>query len=498
MRRLFVAVSALLVAALGYATADVFDLVPGVLTRTITPGVAQATVAAGPKGTPVLLPTPAAAVLPLALPTGAASTVDKAALRKRLTQVLADPDLSAGVGAVVRDGLTGQSLFDKAGTTARTPASTMKLVSALAVVDALDPAATMTTRVVAGPTASQIVLVAGGDTMLARGAGRTGATVGRAGLGTLAGQVATSLAGRTTVTLRLDLSYAAGPSWPSTWSRADLASGATQTVRMIGLGDQRPDAVAGKVSPENPPAEVAKAFVAALKAKGVTATLAPQKTWSRAAAPDARLLGAVSSASYAAVLEQALLDSDNALMENLARQAALAAGGAPTAAGVVAHTKAVLTSHGLSTAGVVLVDASGLSHGQKVPPDLIARVLELGTRGTVPAMAEVVAGLPVAGLTGTLDSHHHRFDTAATRAVAGIPRAKTGTLLGTSALAGTTVSADGHLLTFVVLADHVPRTGEGTLGAREALDRFAAALTTCGCLVAPSPGASSSPTGATP
>lgn len=249
MRRVFVAVSVLLVAVLGYATADVFDLVPGLLTRATPAGTTQPTVPATPGGPPVVLPTPSGSALPLALPTGAAATFDTAALRTRLAAVLADPALRPGVGAVVRDGLTGELLFSRAGTTARTPASTMKLVSSLAVVDALDPSATMTTSVVAGATPGQVVLVAGGDTMLARGAGRASATVGHAGLGDLAAQVARSLAGRTKVTLRLDLSYAAGSSWPSTWSRADLATGATQTVRMIGLADQRPDAVAGKISP---------------------------------------------------------------------------------------------------------------------------------------------------------------------------------------------------------------------------------------------------------
>ena len=59
----------------------------------------------------------------------------------------------------------------------------------------------------------------------------------------------------------------------------------------------------------------------------------------------------------------------------------------------------------------------------------------------------------------------------------GTVRAKTGTLLGVHALAGTVVTTDGRLLAFAVVAD-----GSGSDAAAEAaLDEFAAALAACGC-----------------
>ena len=128
--------------------------------------------------------------------------------------------------------------------------------------------------------------------------------------------------------------------------------------------------------------------------------------------------------------------------------------------------------------GLVLKDASGLSPGQAASAATLSGVLRLAATGQVEEMQGVVGGLPVSGLSGTMT---RRFRSDATEDVAGLPRAKTGTLRKGSSLAGTTVTADGRPLTFVVLVDGFPETYGGTQRARAALDRIVAALTRCGC-----------------
>ena len=88
----------------------------------------------------------------------------------------------------------------------------------------------------------------------------------------------------------------------------------------------------------------------------------------------------------------------------------------------------------------------------------------------------MVTGLPVAGFTGTLAD---RFLVGSAKAGAGVVRAKTGTLTGVSALAGTVPDREGRVLAFAFLVD---RTADGgALEVPAALDRAAAALATCGC-----------------
>ncbi|MDF2090820.1 D-alanyl-D-alanine carboxypeptidase [Knoellia sp. 3-2P3] len=480
MRRLVAALLALVLLLVGYGALDVLDLAPGILTRDAATGPLPepeptGTQTAGPAPT---LPRPDDTATPLQAAALSAPVPAPTVLRRELADELAAPALGPSIGVTVRDAFTGDHLLDIDAERPRVPASTAKILTALAVGVTLDPATTLPTRVVHGRSPSEIVLVAGGDSLLARGKGSATGVAGRAGLGDLAGQVATALqaAGTGAVTVRLDMTYAAGPRYAPGWTAADVDAGFTQGVSMLGLASQRPRP--GRPSPSVSEDAVLEAFLAALGKAGITAKAAPDGTRALAAAADAAELGRVESAPVGDILALALDDSDNALTESLARQASVQAGGGASFEAATALVRRTVAGLGVDLTGVRLKDTSGLTSGQTIPARVLGDVLALGASGTVPAMRDTLSQLPVAGLDGTL---YDRFDEPGSRSAAGLARAKTGTLTGASSLAGTVVDRDGRVLTFAVVADRVPGGFPGTVAARAALDRFVAALASCGC-----------------
>ncbi len=275
--------------------------------------------------------------------------------------------------------------------------------------------------------------------------------------------------------LRLDTSYAAGPRWAPGWPQADVAAGYTGGVSMLGLAGQR--ARPGKPAPRDPEAAVAAAFAANLKSLGITASLEPEATWSTPTVSGGAVLGTVRSAPVGDVRRPGARRQRQRAHRGAGAAGHGEGGRRRDVPAAVAFVEQKVAALGVDLTGVTLRDTSGLTAGQAIPPRVLADVLQLGTDGTVAAMQDLVAKLPVAGLSGTL---HDRFTARATRAVAGIARAKTGTLTGASAMAGTVIDADGRVLSYVAVADGI-RAGVGTLEARAALDRFVAALATCGC-----------------
>ncbi|MDF8264729.1 D-alanyl-D-alanine carboxypeptidase/D-alanyl-D-alanine endopeptidase [Luteipulveratus flavus] len=455
----------------GYAALDVYDKVPGVLTTTD----AQRDPVPVPGHT---APPPAASAAPPVVPKveAVAQAADAPVPAPAKVSALVSPLLKSRylgptTALTIRDGRTGQHLMDVDADGAHTPASITKMLSAYAIARTLDLGATLDTTVVESSGGS-VVLVAGGDTVLNPGSGDPNAVTGRAGLDDLAAQVAKQLKaqGRTSTTVGYDVSYAPGPLQAAHWAQGNVDSGYTARIAMLGLSTQR--AHPGTPPPKDPARSTAQAFVKALAGQGISATLGGTTT----AAEGAARLGVVHSAPIVDVLGVALQDSDNAMVESLARQAAAKAGRPGDTASVVAWITDTLKRDGIDLRGVRLADASGLGDGTTIPARVLGDLIVRATSGKSPRFEQVVSRLPVAGLNGTV---HDRFGVPDARAGVGVVRAKTGSLPSVTSLTGTVLDKDGRLLAFTLINNG--KQPRGPLDARAQLDRVVAALAGCGC-----------------
>jgi len=119
------------------------------------------------------------------------------------------------------------------------------------------------------------------------------------------------------------------------------------------------------------------------------------------------------------------------------------------AKGVEAVFRDILFKLEVDDSQLVVADASGLSRKNKITAKLMGELLYKLRKDEKYAL--IYAGLPVGGVSGTLET---RFLTTAPTAV-GLVKAKTGTLNGTATLAGYVQSTDREYV-FVTLADEIP------------------------------------------
>ncbi|TWE09957.1 D-alanyl-D-alanine carboxypeptidase/D-alanyl-D-alanine-endopeptidase [Rudaeicoccus suwonensis] len=460
----------LLVAVCGYGALNAYAGAPGPLTtagaaRPAVPQPGASTV--GPK-----VAAPAAPLIPAGIAIADGSVALPAKVAARISTALHSSVLTGTTAFEVRDALTGSVLFTQDQNKALTPASTTKLLTAWAIANTMDLAKPLVTKVVAGG-GNSIILVAGGDTALNPGKGDPDAVNGHAGLADLAAQVAANLKrqGRTSVSLDVDTSYAPGPLTAAHWTAQEVALGYTARIAMLGLSTQRATDPA-RPTPADPVASTKAAFAKDLQAQGVSVVSGS----SVKAESGAAQLGAVYSSPLVDVLGDALQQSDNAMIESLARQAAFVHGIGGSTADVAGFVERTLAAGGFDLSGVKLQDVCGLSEGTTVPARLLSDVLVSGTTGKNKPFAQVLSRLSVGGYNGTLDN---RFQASTNESAAGDVRAKTGSLLGVAALAGTVIDADDRVLVFALI-NNGPES-QGSYATRAALDNIIAALQGCGC-----------------
>ncbi len=437
----------------------------GSATPSPSPGAAGSSPSAGTNGPAGVAAAGALAALtdppsaPLT-PTTAAEP-SATAVAAALAGPLADPDLGAGVQAEVVDDLTGDVLFGQGSQRSAPPASTAKLATAAALLLVHQATDRITTTVLAGTSAGQVVLVGSGDpTLSAAAAGTPTDYADAARITDLAAQLRAS--GRTVTQIVVADGLFAGPSVSPAWQAADVPSdyASAITALMADGGRPTPDATVRSATPDLA-AGAALATDLGLPATAVITGSAPA---------GAVVLARVNSAPLGELIQQMLLQSDNVIAECLARQVALATGAPASFTGAAAAIHAVLAAHGVEI-GAGMLDGSGLAASDRLTPSSLVAVLRLVT-GTG-ALHVIAADLPVAGWDGTLQD---RFANPPAQLAAGDVRAKTGTLTGVSTLAGFATTQDGRLLDFSLVADGVGVPGWSTAAAEAALDQVAAAL----------------------
>ena len=143
----------------------------------------------------------------------------------------------------------------------------------------------------------------------------------------------------------IDTSRYRGPGLAPGWDEGDIAGGNITPITPLMLDGGRIDPTQQDGARVPDPAQQAGLAFAKLLGLGRGAVV--QGT----APPNAEVLGTVTSAPVAELVETLLQKSDNVLAEVLARETAIARGGEPSFDGAVEATMAALTQAGIPTTG---------------------------------------------------------------------------------------------------------------------------------------------------
>ena len=479
------AASALLITSTGPVAASSHSPAPAT-----SSGSASAALSASPSTSAALAllpvpPVPADVLTPAAGGTTPATGAD-ARLATGVLSALSAKAVGSSVSAAVLDATSGTMLVARGAATAVLPASTLKVLTAAAVLRGWGTQARLRTTVVAA-TGGPVVLVGAGDATLSRKSTSTwpaGMGARPASLADLATATAKALvaAKRTSVVVAVDDSYFTGPRTAPGWPTSYISGGVVAPVTALSVDQGRSaHAVGSGPRVQDPSITAGKLFAALLRTHGITVTGQVVRTKAR---KDATELAAVQSPPMVDLVERMLTQSDDDLAEALGHLSGVKLGGAASFAGGSAAALAVLKDLGVPTTGVVVADGSGLSGRDRLTADTLVRLLAAiaadapasvpGATAPAPVLWPAATGLAIAAVNGTLSD---RFALPADKAGRGVVRAKTGTLTGVNGLAGLVRAADGRVLAFAFVGDDSPGPQSS---ARAALDRAATVVATGG------------------
>jgi serine-type D-Ala-D-Ala carboxypeptidase/endopeptidase (penicillin-binding protein 4) len=381
-----------------------------------------------------------AAVLALA---GGAQAISAPTLQAKLAHEMRRA--SAFSGVYVRDLDTDRTLFESKADVTRVPASVEKLYT------------TSTALLRFGPDATLKTTVAGGGFMDPDGVWRGNLYVHGGGDPTLNREDLQALAADLAAAgiIRVD-GAVLGDETRFDALRGSYDSGGTYDSDMGGVLSALTLA-RGFAKDANPAAQAARQLAKVLRGEGIRVEGRSGAGTTPANATD---LASVESPPMRDLIRLTNVPSDNFMAEMLVKGLGAEFGGAGTTASGVAVVRATLVSFGVHPR---IVDGSGLSRADRTTPRQVVRLLETMHHQEIAGSFE--ASLAVAGRTGTIRKRM-RGTPAQDRC-----KAKTGTLIGVSSLAGVCTAVGGHTIAFAMLMNRA-----GVARAHSVQDRIATAI----------------------
>ena len=398
------------------------------------------------------------------VPAHLARVVADARLRTQLDGALADPALGGGRERsclVVRTGR--RSIVERRPGEQLIPASNLKILTGLAVLDRLGAGGRLVTEVKAqaewgvdGVVAGPLWLVGGGDPLLSTAdyaVTLPNQPQPRTPLETLADSLVESgLKAVPGGVVGDETRYDAQryiPTWKPTYVTDSESGPASALVVNDGFAQFKPRTVA---APE-PDVHAAAVLTGLLQERGVLVGAPPSEGQAPA---DATVVGRLESPVLSEVVGQMLRESDNLTAELLVKELGVRFAGSGTTAAGLGVVRETLEKARLPVDDLVAVDGSGLDRSDRASCSLIMAAMEAdGPEGSM------ATGFPVAARDGTL-ALRFRGNPAAGRL-----RAKTGALDGVIALSGyidpvaQPDDGPGPPLVFSLLVNDLPRDALG-------------------------------------
>ncbi len=354
-------------------------------------------------------------------PAHGATTLPPSKIVQYFEQAALSPSL-ANPAMIVIDRSTGEVVFEKDSTSPRKPASVMKVFAATATLEFLDPETRYATHLFSGSKSANLVLVGSHDPWLTA-TYKDSVSNKRAWIGNLVKKAIPVL------------KNSQGKAFQSV------------VIHYTGIFTKDADLIKS-----------------AFKDAGFKATLTPISPGD-VAANSKEEIATVISPTVREMVEFAILWSDNNLANRMVLNAASVAGYGMSPLGVSLTIHDAAARLGVNTTGLEIFDGSGLSKEDRVTAKVVADLLQ--TIRDNPKFLPIYEGLPISGVSGTLEK---RYLTTAPQAV-GLVHAKTGTLDGTVSLAGYVDSADRQYIV-VAIADRIRVGWTPTNNARTVIDKL--------------------------